>query len=175
MNRAICARHNEHIYGIVTELCELYPDLPFSAPHHNNISLWCMGPLILNLSADSYLHSIGVVAISIASPSSDYTNFETIGTHIEIAFMNKANEIVKIFPDKDSIQHFEILGYHKLYHYIQTMVKMTVAERKVILESDHSLKVDTATNCCDAETLVKTCIFTTFNLHTILKRVTGYH
>jgi len=113
----IAKMHGDHIHDIVSDLKTLYPELPFKVPPRSQISWWASGPLPLSLLSDSRLRSLGVVAISIASPSSS-SDMSSLGSEIEVAFMDSQDRLVNISedPDSDTSQHF--VDLEDVFYYI---------------------------------------------------------
>ena len=119
--------HGDHIHKIILDLKTLYPELPFDAPPRNQIDWWASGPLPLFLHPDSSLRRLGVVAISIASPSSS-SDMSSLGNEIEVAFMDAENQLVNItmVPDSDTSQHF--IDTHDVFEYIVDAVEQLAIE-----------------------------------------------
>ena len=115
--RSLAMMHGDHIHKIISDLKTRYPELPFDTPLRSDIRWWASGPLPLALFVDSRLRSLGVVAISIASPSSS-SDLSSLGEEIEVAFMDSKNKLVNISedPDSDTSQHF--VDLEDVFYYI---------------------------------------------------------
>ena len=115
--------HGNHIYNIIKQLLIRYPNLPFKIYDGKKFMSWASGPLRLSPQPDkeSHLHSLGVVAISIASPSQS-SDLSTLGTEIEVAFLDSNDNLIQVNPFHytDESQHFDIHDFEGVASYITT-------------------------------------------------------